>query len=103
MLCEGIISIFLIAVGIKYHKLLTIIAGLICAFLLIFPIVSIGMGIDIEKQLPISATVYWSLFPLTGLLAIVSGRQILSIRSMGTILFIIGLLTLISYQTLMFI
>ncbi|MBE7120468.1 ammonia permease [Bacillus cereus] len=103
MICEFIVGIFLIAAGIKYRKLLTIMAGLICVSLLIAPIVSIGVGIDIEKQLPISATVYWSLFPLTGLLAIVNGRQITSIRSMGTIMLLTGLLTLIAYQLLMFV
>ncbi|KFN03397.1 ammonia permease [Bacillus clarus] len=101
MLCGIIGGVFLIAAGIKYRKSLTIIAGLVCLLLIIVPIIiSIGIGIDVEKQIPISATVYWSLFPLAGLLAIVSGRQITSIRSMGTIMFITGFFMVIAYQLL---
>ncbi|EJV66544.1 MULTISPECIES: hypothetical protein [Bacillus cereus group] len=100
MLCEFIIGIFLIAAGIKYRKLLTFIAGLICILLIVVPIICIGYGIDIEQVIPISGTLYWCLFSLAGLLAIISGRQISSIRSMGTILFITGLCSVSGYHLL---
>ncbi len=100
LLCEIIIGIFLIAAGMKYRKLLTIIAGLICILLIVVPIICIGYGIDIEQMIPISGTLYWCLFSLAGLLAIISGRQISSIRSMGTILFITGLCSVSGYHLL---
>lgn len=39
---------FLIIYGIKCHKSLTIIAGLISILLIVVPIVCIGSGIDLE-------------------------------------------------------
>ncbi|CAM4093678.1 MULTISPECIES: hypothetical protein [Bacillus cereus group] len=100
LLCEIIVGIFLIAAGIKYRKLLTIIAGLISVLFIVVPIICIGNGIDLEGSLPISGTLYWCFFSLAGLLAIISGRQISSILSMGTILFITGLCSVIGYHFL---
>ncbi|SCN08977.1 Uncharacterized protein BCINRASA_05160 [Bacillus wiedmannii] len=66
-------------------------AGFISISLIVVPILCIGSGIDLEGMVPISGTLYWSFFSLAGLLAIISGRQISSIRAMGTLLFITGL------------
>ncbi|MGG1847431.1 ammonia permease [Bacillus wiedmannii] len=77
--------------GIKCRKSLTIMAGFISISLIVVPILCIGSGIDLEGMVPISGTLYWSFFSLAGLLAIISGRQISSIRAMGTLLFITGL------------
>ncbi|EOO17560.1 ammonia permease [Bacillus mycoides] len=100
MLCQFIVGIFLIIAGIKYRKSLTIIAGLISILLIVVPIICIGYGIDLEGMVPISGTLYWSFFSLAGLLAIISGGQISSIRSMGTILFITGLCSVTGYHFL---
>ncbi|MDA1527813.1 ammonia permease [Bacillus cereus group sp. TH260-2LC] len=100
MLCEFIVGIFLIIAGMKYRKLLTIIAGLISISLIVVPIICIGYGIDLEGMVPISGTLYWFFFSLAGLLAIISGRQISSIRSMGTILVITGLCSVTGYHLL---
>ncbi|AIW82998.1 putative membrane protein [Bacillus mycoides] len=51
-------------------------------------------------MVPISGTLYWCFFSLAGLLAIISGGQISSIRSMGTILFITGLCSVAGYHFL---
>ncbi|PFB29341.1 ammonia permease [Bacillus cereus] len=100
VLCESIIGIFLVIAGIKCRKSLTIIAGLISISLIGVPIICIGYGIDLEGIVPISGTLYWCFFSLAGLLAIISGRQISSIRSMGTILFITGLCSVSGYHFL---
>ncbi|WP_242213653.1 ammonia permease [Bacillus cereus group sp. BfR-BA-01383] len=100
MLCEFIVGSFLIAAGIKYRKLLTFIAGLISVLLIIVPIICIGYGIDLERMVPISGTLYWCCFSLAGLLTIISGRKISSIRYMGTILFITGLCSVTAYHLL---
>ncbi|HDR6316797.1 ammonia permease [Bacillus mobilis] len=100
MLCHFIIGIFLIISGIKYRKSLTIITGLISISLIFVPIICIGYGMDLEGIVPISGTLYWSFFSLAGLLAIISGRQISSIRAMGTILFITGLCSVTGYHFL---
>ncbi|MDA2380456.1 ammonia permease [Bacillus cereus] len=100
MLCEFTVGIFLIIAGMKHRKLLTIIAGLISILLIVVPIVCIGSGIDLEGMVPISETLYWCFFSLAGLLAIISGRQISSICSMGTILFITGLCSVTGYHLL---
>ncbi|MBK5470655.1 ammonia permease [Bacillus sp. TH19] len=100
MLCQFIVGIFLIIAGIKYRKSLTIIAGLISISLIVVPIICIGFGIDLEGMLPISGTLYWCFFSLAGLLAIIGGRQISSIRAMGTILFITGLCSVAGYHFL---
>ncbi|MED0933838.1 ammonia permease [Bacillus mobilis] len=100
MLCHFIVGIFLIIAGIKYHKPLTIIAGLISISLIFVPIICIGYGIDLEGILPISGTLYWCFFSLAGLLAIIGGRQLSSIRAMGTILFITGLCSVTGYHFL---
>ncbi|WP_088350293.1 ammonia permease [Bacillus cereus] len=100
MLCEFIVAIFLIIAGMKHRKLLTIITRLISILLIVVPIVCIGSGIDLEEMVPISGTLYWCFFSLAGLLAIISGRQISSICSMGTILFITGLCSVTGYHLL---
>lgn len=100
MLCQFIVGIFLIIAGIKYRKSLTIIAGLISISLIFVPIICIGFGIDLEGMVPISGTLYWCFFSLAGLLAIISGGQISSIRSMGTISFITGLCSVTGYHFL---
>ncbi|EJS08076.1 hypothetical protein [Bacillus mycoides] len=100
MLCQFIVGIFLIIAGIKYRKSLTIIAGLISISLIFVPIICIGFGIDLEGMVPISGTLYWCFFSLAGLLAIIGGRQISSIRAMGTILFITGLCSVAGYHFL---
>ncbi|RAN91899.1 ammonia permease [Bacillus sp. SRB_28] len=100
MLCQFIVGIFLIIAGIKYRKSLTIIAGLISISLIVVPIICISFGIDLEGVVPISGTLYWCFFSLAGLLAIISGGQISSIRSMGTILFITGLCSVTGYHFL---
>jgi len=100
MVCEFIVGIFLIIAGMKHRKLLTIIAGLISISLIVVPIICIGSGIHLEGMVPISGTLYWSLFSLAGLLAIISGRQISSILAMGTILFITGLCSVTGYHFL---
>lgn len=100
LLCEGIVGIYLIAAGIKYRKSLIVIAGLISISLIVVPIICIGYGIDLEGMVPISGTLYWCFFSLAGLVAIISGRQISSIRSMGTILVITGLCPVTSYHLL---
>ncbi|MGG0703178.1 ammonia permease [Bacillus paramobilis] len=100
MLCELIVGIFLIIAGMKHRKLLTLIAGLISILLIVVPIICIGSGIDLEGIVPISGTLYWCFFSLAGLLAIISGRKISSIRSMGTILVITGLCSVTGYHLL---
>lgn len=100
MLCEFIVGIFLIIAGMKYRKLLTIIAGLISISLIVVPIICISYGLDLEGTVPILGTLYWCFFSLAGLLAIISGRQISSIRSMGTILVITGLCSVTGYHLL---
>lgn len=41
---------FLIIAGMKYRKLLTIIAGLISISLIVVPIICIGYGLDLEGR-----------------------------------------------------
>ncbi|PEK63940.1 ammonia permease [Bacillus wiedmannii] len=100
MLCNFIIGIFLIIVGIKCRKSLTIMASLISISLIFVPIICIGYGIDLEGIVPVSGTLYWYFFSLAGLLAIISGRQISSIRAMGMVLFITGLCSVTGYHFL---
>ncbi|RKF45917.1 ammonia permease [Bacillus wiedmannii] len=100
MLCQFIVGIFLIIAGIKYRKSLTIMAGFISISLIVVPILCIGSGIDLEGMVPISGTLYWCFFSLAGLLAIISGRQISSIRALGMVLFITGLCSVTGYHFL---
>lgn len=67
MLCNFIIGIFLIIVGIKCRKSLTIMASLISIPLIFVPIICIGYGIDLEGIVPVSGTLYWYFFSLAGL------------------------------------
>ncbi len=53
MLCELVVGIFLIITGIKCHKPLAIMAGLISISLIFVPIICIGYGIDLEGMVPI--------------------------------------------------
>ncbi|MGG0459520.1 ammonia permease [Bacillus mycoides] len=91
-LCGFIGGIYLIISGIENRKLLVSVMGLLSLSLVVLPFVCWGMGIDAEYLL--SPVPYFTLFPLSGLLAGVNGLQakIKSIRNMGFIIFITGIL-----------
>lgn len=97
LLCGIAGGIFLMVTGIKYRKLLVGLMGLLSFSFVTLPFVFWGMGMEGNTILPISTTLYWILFSLTGLLAGVSGLQakIKSIRNMGFIIFIAGILGVI--------
>ncbi|MCU5379648.1 DNA-binding protein [Bacillus cereus] len=97
VLCGFFGGIFLMITSIKHRKLFVVLMGLLSLSFVTLPFVFWGMGVDSNVILPISTTLYWILFSLTGLLAGVSGVQakIKSIRNMGFIIFIAGILGVI--------
>ncbi|WNV18999.1 DNA-binding protein [Bacillus sp. SI2] len=97
VLCGFFGGIFLIITSIKHRKLLIGLIGLLSFSFVTLPFVFWGMGVESNTIIPISTTLYWVLFSLTGLLAGLSGLQakIKSIRNMGFIIFIAGILGVI--------
>jgi hypothetical protein len=97
VLCGLFGGIFLIVTSMKHSKLFVGLMGLLSFSFVTLPFVFWGMGVDSNAILPISTTLYWILFSLTGLLAGISGVQtkIKSIRNMGFIIFIAGILGVI--------
>ncbi|MGG2018208.1 ammonia permease [Bacillus sp. S10(2024)] len=98
---SGIIGgIFLIITGVKHRKVIVIIAGLVCFSLVTTPFILWGIGIDMERLIPIPTTMYWSIFPLAGALASISGmrNKIMSILLMGIIMISVGVLGVTFYQ-----
>ncbi|CAM3927171.1 MULTISPECIES: hypothetical protein [Bacillus] len=97
VLCGFFGGIFLIVTSVKHRKLFVGLMGLLSFSFVTLPFVFWGMGMEGNTILPISTTLYWILFSLTGLLAGVSGLQakIKSIRNMGFIIFIAGILGVI--------
>ena len=97
LLCGIAGGIFLIVTGIKYRKLLVGLMGLLSLSFVTLPFVLLSVGIHIDTIFPIPTALYWTLFSLTGLLAGLSGLQakIKSIRNMGFIIFIAGILGVI--------
>ena len=75
LLCGIAGGIFLMVTGIKYRKLFVILMGIICLSFVIMPFIFLNKGINGETILPISTTLYWILFSLTGLLAGLNGLQ----------------------------
>ncbi|PEM57810.1 DNA-binding protein [Bacillus wiedmannii] len=96
-LCGFFGGIFLIVTSMKHRKLFVGLMGLLSFSFVTLPFVFFGMGVDSNAILPISTTLYWILFSLTGLLAGGSGVQakIKSIRNMGFIIFTAGILGVI--------
>ncbi|MBE7095753.1 MULTISPECIES: DNA-binding protein [Bacillus cereus group] len=94
VLCGLFGGIFLIVTSMKHRKLFVGLMGLLSFSFVTLPFVFWGMGVDSNTILPISTTLYWILFSLTGLLAGISEVQakIKSIRNMGFIIFIAGIL-----------
>lgn len=94
VLCGLFGGIFLIVTSMKHRKLFVGLMGLLSFSFVTLPFVFWGMGVDSNTILPISTTLYWILFSLTGLLAGIIGVQakIKSIRNMGFIIFIAGIL-----------
>ncbi|MDA1647850.1 MULTISPECIES: DNA-binding protein [unclassified Bacillus cereus group] len=94
VLCGFFGGIFLIVTSVKHRKLFVGLMGLLSFSFVTLPFVFWGMGMEGNTILPISTTLYWILFSLTGLLAGVSGLQakIKSIRNMGFIIFIASIL-----------
>ena len=80
-----------------HHWYFLIIAGFISISLIFVPIIYIGYGMDLEDHSNLRNFIL-GFFSLAGLLAIISGRQISSIRTMGTILFITGLCSVTGYH-----
>ncbi|MDA1807364.1 DNA-binding protein [Bacillus cereus group sp. MYBK71-2] len=97
VLCGFFGGIFLIVTSVKHRKLFVGLMGLLSFSFVTLPFVFWGMGMEGNTILPISTTLYWILFSLTGLLAGVSGLQakIKSIRNMGFIIFIASILGVI--------
>ncbi|MFJ7553165.1 DNA-binding protein [Bacillus thuringiensis] len=100
VLCGFFGGIFLIITSIKHRKLFVGLMGGLSFSFVTLPFVFWSMGVNSETILPISTTLYWILFSLTGLLAGVRGLQmkIKSIRNMGFIIFIAGLLGVIFWE-----
>ncbi|MEF7657249.1 DNA-binding protein [Bacillus thuringiensis] len=94
VLCGFFGGIFLIITSMKHRKLFAGFMGLLSFSFVTLPFVFWGMGVESDTILPISTTLYWVLFSLTGLSAGLSGLQakIKSIRNMGFIIFIAGIL-----------
>ncbi|MED1379872.1 DNA-binding protein [Bacillus mycoides] len=97
VLCGFFGGIFLIITSIKHLKLFVGLMGLLILSFVTLPFVFWGMGVNSDTILPISTTLYWILFSLTGLLAGLNGLQakIKSIRNMGFTIFIAGILGVI--------
>ncbi|EOO10618.1 hypothetical protein IAW_00343 [Bacillus cereus str. Schrouff] len=100
VLCGFFGGIFLIITSIKHRKLFVGLMGVLSFSFVTLPFVFWSMEVNSETILPISTTLYWILFSLTGLLAGVRGLQmkIKSIRNMGFIIFIAGLLGVIFWE-----
>ncbi|MCE7037169.1 DNA-binding protein [Bacillus cereus] len=97
VLCGFFGGIFLIVTSVKHRKLFVGLMGLLSFSFVTLPFVFWGMEVESNTIIPISTTLYWVLFSLTGLLAGLSGLQakIKSIRNMGFIIFIAGILGVI--------
>ncbi|OOR55243.1 ammonia permease [Bacillus mycoides] len=93
VLCGLVGGIYLIITGVKYHKLLASVMGLLSVFFVVLPYVFWGIGVDGDKYLPIPTELYWILFSLTGLLAAFIGlrSKLKGIRNMGFIIFTSGI------------
>ncbi|UYX52479.1 ammonia permease [Bacillus thuringiensis] len=93
VLCGFVGGIYLIITGVKYHKLLACVMGLLSVFFVVLPYVFWGIGVDGDKYLPIPTELYWILFSLTGLLAAFIGlrSKLKGIRNMGFIIFTSGI------------
>ncbi|WP_017153962.1 MULTISPECIES: hypothetical protein [Bacillus] len=101
LVLSGIIGgIFLMVAGAKHRKLLVVAAGLVCFSLVTTPFVLWGMGIDMERLIPIPTTMYWSIFPVAGVLASISGirNKIKGILIMGIIMVSVGILGVTFYH-----
>ncbi len=100
VLCGFFGGIFLIITSIKHRKLFVGLMGLLSFSFITLPFVFWSMGVNGDTILPISTTLYWILFSLTGLLAGLSGLQakIKGIRNMGFIIFITGILGVIFWE-----
>ncbi|MBM6645947.1 DNA-binding protein [Bacillus sp. RIT 809] len=100
VLCGFFGGIFLIITSIKHRKLFVGLMGLLSFSFITLPFVFWSMGVNSDTILPISTTLYWILFSLTGLLAGLSGLQakIKGIRNMGFIIFITGILGVIFWE-----
>ncbi|HDR8185370.1 TPA: DNA-binding protein [Bacillus thuringiensis] len=97
VLCGFFGGIFLIVTSMKHRKLFVGLMGLLSLSFVLLPFVFWGMGVDGDTILPIPTSLYWILFSLTGLLAGFIGlkAKIKSIRNMGFIIFIAGVLGVI--------
>ncbi|PFC69730.1 ammonia permease [Bacillus cereus] len=99
VLCGFTGGIYLIIAGVKYHKLLVSIMGLLSVSFVVLPYIFWGLGVEGSQYLDIPTELYWILFSLTGLLSGFIGLQskIKGIRNMGFIIFTSGIIGVFFY------
>ncbi|KMQ00617.1 ammonia permease [Bacillus cereus] len=99
VLCGFVGGIYLIISGVKYHKLLVSIMGLLSVSFVVLPYIFWGLGVEGSQYLDIPTELYWILFSLTGLLSGGIGLQskIKGIRNMGFIIFTSGIIGVFFY------
>ncbi|GGE61639.1 ammonia permease [Priestia taiwanensis] len=100
--CGTIGGIVLIIEGIKHRKIFAGVMGLICFLFIAMPFIGWAVGIDLEQDLLISTVTYWSIFSFVALLACLSGirNQIKSIRNIGFLICLAGILGVVFYQSM---
>ncbi|HDR7800402.1 TPA: ammonia permease [Bacillus tropicus] len=99
VLCGFTGGIYLTITGVKYHKLLVSIMGLLSVSFVVLPYIFWGLGVEDSQYLDIPTELYWILFSLTGLLSGLIGLQskIKGIRNMGFIIFTSGIIGVFFY------
>ncbi|NRR16198.1 ammonia permease [Bacillus pacificus] len=99
VLCGFVGGIYLIITGVKYHKLLVSIMGLLSVSFVVLPYIFWGLGVEGSRYLDVPTELYWILISLTGLLSGLIGLQskIKGIRNMGFIIFTSGIIGVFFY------
>ncbi|PHA00729.1 ammonia permease [Bacillus pseudomycoides] len=93
-------GLFFIIRGAIHKKWFILLMGIVCCSLVLLPIISAGIGRDVEQSLPLSTSMYWGMLAIASLLAGVSGarNQITSIKHVGITLFSLVVIGIFFYK-----
>lgn len=93
-------GLFFIITGAIHKKWFILLIGIVCFSLVLLPIISAGIGRDVEQPSLLPTSMYWGMLAIASLLAGISGarNQITSIKRVGITLFSLVVIGIFFYE-----
>ncbi|MGG0236971.1 ammonia permease [Bacillus rhizoplanae] len=93
-------GLFFMIRGAIHKKWFILLMGIVCFSLVLLPLISAGIGKDVEQSSPLSTSMYWGMLAIASLLAGISGarNQLTSIKRVGITVFSLVVVGIFFYK-----